>query len=133
MPRCVRSPSGSLPRHARLWIFLAKLAISPGNFGEVIIDSGYLTFENRKLILPIDPDAFFFFLLFYNDLAVRAPLIERVAAPVKAHFFGYSHEHWVIYRSLEVLGNPLFPGLLFEEKEACQDINVRFDDKSLDW
>src|SRR2546427_177971 len=39
MPRCVRSPSGSLPRHAGLWILLTKLTIRPGNFGEVIIDT----------------------------------------------------------------------------------------------
>src|SRR2546422_6037912 len=124
MPRCVRSPSGSLPRHAGLWIFLAELAIRIGNFGKVIIDGGYLTFQNRKLILPIDPDAFFFFLLFENDLAVRTALIECVAAPVKAHFFGNSHEHWVIYRSAEVLGDPFFSGLLLEEKEAGQDIDI---------
>jgi hypothetical protein len=118
----VRSPSGSLPRYARLWILLAKLAIGPGNFGEVIVDDWHLALQRPKMIFPIDTDTFPFFLLFENDLAVRAPLIECVPAPVKAHFFGDSHEHWVIYRSLEVLGNPLFPGLLFEEKEACQDI-----------
>jgi hypothetical protein len=85
------------------------------------------------LILPVDPDAFFFLLLFENDLAVRAPLIERVATPVKAHFFGNSHEHWVVYRSVEVLGDPFFSGLLLEEKEAGQDIDICLNNKGLNW
>jgi hypothetical protein len=107
--------------------------IGPCDFWKVVIDAGYLTFQRRKVILPVDTNAFPFFLFLKNDLAIRAPLVERVPTPVNAYFLGDRHENWVIHWSIEILGDLLLECLLLEEEKACEDIDVRLEDKSLDW
>src|SRR5262249_30542653 len=67
-----------------------------------------------------------------NDLAVRAPLVKCVPAPINAYFLGDRHENRVIHRSIETLGDPFLARLLLEEEETCKDIDVRLDNKSLD-
>src|SRR4029079_13563493 len=50
----------------------------------------------------------------------------------ESDLLGHGHENRVILGHAEVAGPQLLLGLLLQEQEACEDVDVRFDDEDLD-